>query len=157
MGSMTKKKSVCVLCDGTQVVKGELENKPCPALSVTALGRFACRLPDGSFEVRKESPRVSNAKMQKDKAYEERNKVVAALARAMIALGGRAGRKETKIPDWNPVWRWAIYIEPKGGKQISWHYHESHASFFEFLPVVDWEWDGHETPEKYKRLEEWRP
>lgn len=155
---MTKKKNVCQVCDGTQVVKGELENKPCPALSVTALGRFACRLPDGSFEVRKESPRVSNARMQKDKAYEERNRVVAALAKAVVKLGGRAGRLTTKIEEWNPEWHGCVQIDPPGGgQQWRWHFHDSHAAIFAFLPVVDWEYDGHTTPEKYKKLEAWNP
>ena len=106
---MSKK---CEVCEGTQVkVEKDGTAIPCPALSVTALGRLACKLPDGSFDSKKTSREISNAKMQKDKAYEERNKVVSGLARAVIALGGKAGRKKTKIEGWNPEWDWCVYID----------------------------------------------
>lgn len=150
------KKVGCLLCDGTRVVKeDDGEMTPCPALSVTALGRLACKLPDGTFDAKAEHRSILNARMQKDKAYEERNKVVAALARYIVAHGGVAGIRVTKIKDWNPEWFNCLYIELPNGKQVSWHLHDSHLPIFEGLPVYSGEWDGHDTPTKYKRLEEW--
>ena len=147
--------SKCTSCGGDRIVKVDDELKPCPSLSVTALGRLACKLPDGSFDARKEHRDIANAKMQKDKAYHERNLVVAALAKHVIAMGGVAGLKHTKIPGWNPEWYGCVYIVPPGGKQLSWHYHDSHAYVFAGLPLYEGEWDGHDTPEKYRRLKEW--
>lgn len=147
----------CKQCGGEQIVKTAEGLKPCPALDVTIMGRLACKLPDGSFDSKKVTAETANARMQKDKAYEERNKVVSAFAEAIIQLGGRAGRRKTKIEGWNPEWDWCVYIDlPNGGPQISWHMHESHLHLFEWMNPYAGEWDGHDTTEKYRRLEEWR-
>ncbi len=146
----------CDKCEGTFITTGTDGLVPCPNLSVTVMGRLACKLPDGSIS--KSSSSVANARMQKDKAYEERNLVVSKLAECIIWFGGRAGRKKTKIEGWNPAWAWCVYIDlPKGGPQISWHYHTSHEHIFEWLPLYQGEWDGHDTPTKYIRLNEWQP
>ena len=150
-------KKKCEHCDGQQIVKTDDGMKPCPALAVTTMGRFACKLPDGTFEAKKDSPMLANAKQQKDKAYEERNKVVAALAKAVVKIGGKAGRRKTDIKDWNPEWLWAIDIVAPGQKIWSWHYHSSHSPIFEKFPLATWEWDGTDTPTKYKLMEEWKP
>jgi hypothetical protein len=94
---------------------------------------------------------------RKDAAYLERNRVVAALARATIALGFAAGTARTNIPGWPSDWHGCVYIDtPKG--QASWHYPDSHAHLFDDLPVYTKPWDGHTTPGKYERLAEidWR-
>lgn len=83
---------------------------------------------------------------EKDVAYIERNKVVAALARLFPA-----GLKRTDIPGWNKEWHGCVYIDLPTG-QVSWHYHDSQAHLFEGLPAYDGEWDGHDTQEKYRRL-----
>ncbi len=156
MGSLTKKK--CETCEGTQVlIEKDGTGKPCPALTVTALGRLACKLPDGTFDVKAENRSVLNARMQKDKAYEERNRVVLALAKAVTKLGGRAGRLKTKIPGWNPEWDWCIQIDTPTGQSWRWHYHVDHLPLFEWLPIVNWEWNNVDTPTKYKQMEEWKP
>lgn len=147
----------CPTCNGSQIVGSGDEAKPCPALSVTALGRLACKLPDGTFDSKKQSRDINNAKQQKDKAYEERDRVVAALAKAVIKLGGKAGLKKTPIEGWNPAWFNCVYVEPKGGPQFSWHIHERELPLFQGLPQFTGEWDGHDNPTKYKRLEEWKP
>lgn len=152
-----RKRPTCQFCKGDQIVKNDDGLVPCPALAVTTLGRFACKLPDGTFEAKKEPPALANAKMQKDKAYEERNKVVAALAKAVVKLGGKAGLRKTDIKDWNPEWAWALDIIPPGGKVWSWHFHESHARIFDGFSLANWEWDGTDTPTKYKLMEEWKP
>lgn len=144
-------KKICEKCGGNQILDG----KPCPALSVTALGRLACKLSDGTFDVKAENRSILNARMQKDKAYLERNKVVAALATAVIRLGGKAGLARTKIPGWNPAWHGCVRIQPVDSEQWSWHFHEDHAWVFAHLSQFVGEWDGHETPEKYRRLHVW--
>lgn len=88
---------------------------------------------------------------QKDGAYLERNRCVAALARMAIALGQRAGRAKTAIDGWDPAWHGCIYIDLPTG-QVSWHYHESQSSLFNDLPEYTGRWDGHDTPTKYERL-----
>jgi hypothetical protein len=79
----------------------------------------------------------------KDRAYEERNRVVAALAKCFPA-----GRKRTAIEGWSADWHGCVYIDLPTG-QVSWHYHDSHAWMFEFLPEYQGEWDGHTTEQKY--------
>lgn len=104
-------KKSCAKCEGTQIVKTDDGLKPCPALDVTVMGRLACKLPDGTFDAKKQGAETANAKMQKDKAYRERNEVVAGLAKAIVAMGGRAGKKKNPIEGWNPEWFNCVYIE----------------------------------------------
>lgn len=89
---------------------------------------------------------VEDMRARKDAAYEERNKVVAALARLFPS-----GLKQTDIPGWDPEWHGAIYIDLPTG-QVSWHYHVSQGHLFNGLPAYQGAWDGHDTPEKYRRL-----
>lgn len=89
---------------------------------------------------------IERLRRDKDSAYEERNRVVAALAALYPA-----GIKATDIPGWEPEWHGCVYIDLPTG-QASWHYHDSHAHLFAHLPAYTGEWDGHTTPEKYERL-----
>lgn len=83
---------------------------------------------------------------RKDQAYLERNRVVAALARLFPS-----GRATTAIEGWSPEWHGCVYIDLPTG-QVSWHFHDSQAFLFEDLPPYTKPWDGHTTPEKYRRL-----
>lgn len=94
---------------------------------------------------------VAEMERRKDGAYEERNRVVAALARAALAAGWRAGLARTAIEGWSDDWHGCVYIETPEG-QLSWHYHDSQAWMFADLPAYNAAWDGHTTPEKYQRL-----
>lgn len=94
---------------------------------------------------------VEALKRQKDGAYEERNRVVAALARAAVSLGWKVAVTRTAIEGWSEDWHGCIYIETPAG-QVSWHFHDSHAYLFADLPLGEVAWDGHTTPEKYERL-----
>lgn len=94
---------------------------------------------------------IQQLQEQKDGAYLERNRCVAALARMAIALGQRAGRAKTAIDGWDPAWHGCIYIDLPTG-QVSWHYHESQSGLFTGLPEYAGRWDGHDTPTKYVRL-----
>lgn len=95
--------------------------------------------------------KLEAAERAKDGAYEERNRVVAALARAALLLGYRALRTRTAIEGWSDDWHGCIRIDLPTG-QVSWHFHDSHAALFDWLPDGEMEWDGHTTPEKYERV-----
>ncbi len=90
--------------------------------------------------------KLADLKAEKDSAYEERNQVVAALARLFPS-----GIKRTDIPGWDAEWHGCVYIDLPTG-QCSWHYHDSQARLFDGLPPYEGEWDGHDTPEKYRRV-----
>lgn len=99
---------------------------------------------------------IKRLRTRKDEAFAERNRVVAALARLALSLGWRAGLRDTNIDGWDPEWHGCVYIDTPEG-QISWHYNDRHAEFFDDLPPYTGEWDGHNTPEKYRRLNRlWR-
>lgn len=85
-------------------------------------------------------------KQRKDAAYEERNRVVAALAAAHPS-----GIARTAIEGWSDDWHGCVYIDMPTG-QASWHYHDSQAHLFAHLPPYTDRWDGHTTDEKYARL-----
>jgi hypothetical protein len=84
---------------------------------------------------------------ESDCAYEERNRVVALLARLYPA-----GIKKTAIEGWDPEWHGCVYVELPTG-QCSWHFHDRDAHLFEGLPPYPGEWDGHTATEKYERIE----
>lgn len=86
-----------------------------------------------------------------DAVYLERNQVVAALAACAQRLGWRAGVALTDIPGWEADWRHCVYIDLPTG-QVSWHFHDSQAALFAFLPPYDGTYDGHGTEEKYDRV-----
>jgi hypothetical protein len=94
---------------------------------------------------------------QKNNAYSERSKVVAALARLINAnvwfkacVG--VAQHDPNDTTWESDWRTILVIELPTG-QITWHFPDSEKSLLEGLPVIDnYQWDGHTTEEKYKRL-----
>lgn len=83
---------------------------------------------------------------RKDVAYLERNQVVAALAKCFPS-----GIAKTAIDGWSEDWHQCVYIDLPTG-QVSWHFHDSQAYLFDGLPAYQGAWDGHDTPEKYRRL-----
>jgi hypothetical protein len=94
---------------------------------------------------------------QKDQAYSERNKVVAALAHVLshvffsnINVG--VAQHDINDKDWEADWRTILVIELPAG-QVTWHFHDSEKYLLEGLPTFDdYKWDGHTTEEKYNRL-----
>lgn len=86
-----------------------------------------------------------------DDVYEERNRCVALVARMAIWAGCRAGVAQTAIEGWDPSWHGCVYIDLPTG-QVSWHFHDSQSYLFADLPPYMDEWDGHDTPEKYRRV-----
>lgn len=89
---------------------------------------------------------VKAMEKRKDDAYEERNKVVAALSKCFPS-----GIARTAIEGWSEDWHGCVYIDLPTG-QVSWHFHDSQAHLFAHLPPYHGKWDGHDTEEKYRRL-----
>lgn len=92
------------------------------------------------------SDALRDMEARKDAAYLERNQVVAALAKAYPS-----GVARTAIEGWSEDWHGCVYIDLPTG-QVSWHFHDSQAYLFADLPPYAGKWDGHDTPEKYRRL-----
>lgn len=91
---------------------------------------------------------------RKDNAYLERNQCVALIARMAVALGHQACVTRTAIEGWSEDWHGCVYINLPTG-QVSWHFHDSQRHLFDGLPVAGGvKWDGHDTPEKYRRVSE---
>ncbi len=91
---------------------------------------------------------------ERDAAYVERNRLVAALARLVISIGGSAwlaDHRDVPGEDWDPEWRTVVFIEGPIG-QLSWHLHDSDVPLFDGLPRGANTWDGHTTDEKYARV-----
>ncbi len=77
-------------------------------------------------------------------AYEERNNLIAFLARlypSYIALD-----KSSEL-----VWQNVVFVDSPAG-QLSWHIHSSELHKFKGLTIRSNTWDGHTTEEKYRRL-----
>jgi len=81
-----------------------------------------------------------------DSVYLERNKLVALLATLFPS-----GIKRTAIEGWSEDWHGCVYIDFPWG-QASWHYHDSQADLFAFLPPYAGVWDGHTTEAKYAAI-----
>jgi hypothetical protein len=91
----------------------------------------------------------------KDKAYAERNKLVAALAHILSRNGYKVGiaYHDPNDKDWENDWRTIVVIETPLNGQMTWHFHDSEKHLLEGLPKLEnYKWDGHSTEEKYKRL-----
>lgn len=104
---------------------------------------FKCGTCDASKHLRAEVERLRAAL---DGAYNERNRLVAFLARLFPS-----GLKYTAIPGWDEAWHGCVYIDLPTG-QASWHYHDSEAYLFDGLPPYSGDWDGHSTELKYERI-----
>lgn len=101
---------------------------------------------DMAYEIEVLKDEVVRLTLDKTSAYNERNCVVAALAHLFPA-----GIRKTTIEGWDPEWHNCVFIDTPAG-QLSWHYHDSEAPAFADLPRYWSQWDGHSTPEKYRRL-----
>lgn len=112
---------------------------------------YPCAAIDCQRQIQVLEIEVRLAQAQKDAAYVERNRVVAGLAALAVKLGYRAGTTYTDIPGWDNEWHGAVFIDLPTG-QVSWHYHQDDHQLFAFLPDYPDKWDGHDTPEKYRRL-----
>ena len=89
---------------------------------------------------------VERLRAAKAAAYDERNRLVAALARLFPS-----GVQRTEIDDADRQWHGCVYIDLPTG-QASWHFQGNQARHFRNLPPYESTWDGHTTEEKYERL-----
>ncbi len=86
---------------------------------------------------------------QKNGAYAERNKLVAALSKLFPSSLERHPESDTA---WEDDWRWIVFVDLPTG-QASWHIHDSELAMFDHLPRNEGRvWDGHTTEQKYARL-----
>ena len=93
--------------------------------------------------------RVAKLSVQKDCAYLERDRLVAALSKVWPS---RLARHPDEDESWDDDWRWIVFIDLPTG-QASWHIHDDELPMFAHLDRVDGNpWDGHTTDEKYARL-----
>jgi hypothetical protein len=94
---------------------------------------------------------VRDVEKVKDGAYDERNRLVAALSRVFPSSLERHPEVDKT---WEDDWRWIVFVDLPTG-QASWHIHDSHLPLFSHLPRHQGrEWDGHSTELKYQRLEQ---
>jgi hypothetical protein len=101
-----------------------------------------------------EKGRAKVAESSKDEAYRERNQCVAALAKMADSLGYPIGMAQHELSpgqEWDENWRNIIFIDLPTG-QVSWHLHISEFPQFHWVGTYSGKWDGHDTPEKYRRL-----
>lgn len=120
-------------------------NTPGIVRAALAAADAALTLPDAAV-MQPPDDLLRQMEARKDAAYLERNQVVAALAKCFPS-----GVARTAIEGWSEDWHGAVYIDLPTG-QASWHFHDSHAYLFDGLPAYKGQWDGHDTPEKYRRL-----
>jgi len=109
--------------------------------------------PDPAAELARLRAVEAAAQRLLDNAYEERERCVALIAALSLACGWEAGMARTAIEGWDEEWHGLTLIDLPTG-QVSWHMHDSHAAFFEGLPQYSGVWDGHDTEEKYRRVDE---
>jgi len=91
---------------------------------------------------------VVEKEIQKNSAYAERNKLVAALARLFPA---HLCRHEEADTTWENDWRWIVCVHLPTG-QVTWHIHDSEREMFSFLEEGLNHWDGHNNEVKYDRV-----
>ena len=99
--------------------------------------------------------RLAGETDSKNRAYNERNRLVAFLASKYSAHIKIHPKEDTS---WENDWRTIVCIHTPAG-QMTWHIHDSETEMFGFLNVKpdlfpECEWDGHTTEEKYHRLSE---
>jgi len=119
----------------------------CTIPSLSAIERQA--LVDSQEDVAKLRAELAGETASKNRAYLERNQLVAALSRILPA---HLMRHTPDDPIWEGDWRWIVCIEGPTG-QMTWHIHDSHLPLFAHLKKKPNNWDGHTTDEKYARLE----
>lgn len=91
---------------------------------------------------------VAEVSAQKDGAYDERNRLVAALAAMFPSAMSRHPDEDTT---WDDDWRWIVFVDLPTG-QASWHIHDSHLPLFAHVQHGARVWDGHTATEKYERV-----
>lgn len=103
--------------------------------------------PNRTFELQEE---VKYLRERKRTAYHERNQLVAFVSALYPSSLGRHPEEDL---EWEDDWRWIVFVDGPGG-QMSWHIHDSELLLFSHVPRDQVRvWDGHDTEEKYRRLD----
>lgn len=95
---------------------------------------------------------ITDLMRQKDGAYAERDKVIAALTKVFQSHLTR--HKETPGEDWDTEWLNVVCVHLPTG-QATWHIHISELAWFSHLNGIDLACKGHDgytTAEKNQRL-----
>ena len=100
------------------------------------------------------------AEKERDQAYAERAKLLAAIAWHCIHGDGPHGDERVWVArhegeDWDDDWRTILFIQSDQAGQFSWHFHKDDAKLLGFIPRGENTWDGHTTEDKYERLLRW--
>lgn len=85
----------------------------------------------------------------KNRAYKERNALVAALSRIFESHLCKHDENDTT---WERDWMNIVCIHAPVVGQLTWHLHDSDLPLFKHLQEGPNHWDGHTTEEKYLRL-----
>lgn len=99
-------------------------------------------------ELKHVKAQLEHVEGERDKAYEERAKLVSYLT---AVYPSEVYEAESDSGAW-----WLVFVATPSG-QMSWHVHEDDLELFPHLlnrPTTGVTWDGHTTPEKYRRLAE---
>lgn len=97
--------------------------------------------------------KVEDLTKTKDEAYAERNKLVCALSKLLPAHLCEHSKDDL---EWEADWRNIVCIDGPDG-QMTWHIHDDELWMFKHLKNEDAHWDGHDTAEKYRRLNKLSP
>lgn len=119
---------------------GELPHEP--GCGTEPVGRIT----DILSETEAMQRRIAELEGAKNAAYSERDQLVAALSKCFPSH-----LMLHDAEDWEDDWRSIVCINLPTG-QATWHIHDSELSWVEHLSFRPQDWDGHDTPEKYRRL-----
>lgn len=133
-------RELCGECGGNGVVKIPGGIRVCPKCN------GECWAPNSELTALR--ARVKELEAEKNGAYSERDQLVCALSKVWPSHLARHSDADTA---WDNDWRWIVCIHSPAG-QLTWHIHDSERGWFEHLDVREGDWDGHTTPEKYRRL-----
>jgi hypothetical protein len=101
---------------------------------------------------------------EKNQAYWERNQLVSALSKIFPS---HLAKHPESDKEWEDDWRTIVVIylpadknrefkdsigSPVCDYQMTWHIHDHDLPMFDHLQYEEYEWDGHTTEEKYRRL-----
>lgn len=102
---------------------------------------------------------IANLTDQKNLAYSERNKLLAAYAKLLYACGINVGIGLHELKEgetWDADWMHIVFIDLPTG-QVSFHIHDSELAYFQGLPQYQGVYDGHSTQEKWARVLNFNP
>lgn len=108
-------------------------------------------------DIRRLLDMVIDLQKQRNGAYNERNRVVAALAKVAQAVStpdNAFGAGVKQDPEEEEGWQTVCYIDlPLDMGQVSFHFPDDEVWLLRHIGHYKGEWDGHTTEEKFARLD----